>query len=229
MSRPILVVLTILSVTLSPQLTGATLLHRPQALAARVAEVRDANDGALKDYTWHNRTEIKKEGGRRVAIPTRIAFDDDGEIEATTVEVYPPKRKRGVGLRSRVWRNTMGLAGEMSAEITDLVDDYTSPSLKAMQEFFDRAAIDNAWGGTWIRGRNFLQRGDYVSIFIDPETYRFTHLSFVTTVGDVEVKGEVDFSRLDTGVWYPARMVIKAPNEGVEAVIENFDHQKNTN
>jgi hypothetical protein len=69
----------------------------PQDISDRVIQAHQTNQLALINYTWHQRTEIIKDGATASTKPEVVRYDSNGNEQRTMVDQMKPGQKKENG------------------------------------------------------------------------------------------------------------------------------------
>jgi hypothetical protein len=167
----------------------------------------------LRQYSWSMRTEVRLQGQQQSVTMERMRYDLDGRLQATPT----------------------GGSGNLSAEMLQLVDalaqlgfSYAQPDPNRVQKFLQRASV---WEGRRgevgtirVEGEGFLQTGDQVDLRGQNE--RPERLMVEASYQKTPVTIRADYRGLPSqGPNYVARLMVRLPSDGVDLIVENFDHQ----
>jgi hypothetical protein len=173
--------------------------------------------------------EIQKEGEVKKVSLKLVRFDMDGKLEATDIGgTEPPKKKRGI--RGKVQKSKLKAAKETAEEVAQIIQAYTVASPGTLVDFFQKATFDHGKGKMSdtikVKGRNFVNQGDSVIMWVDSTSHLVRKLEFRTLLEEDRLDGIVDYKTLEDGLSYAARVVIKIPARELRAVLEHFDYDR---
>lgn len=198
----------------------------PVEMAGKYAESAQQNAMALRQYSWKMRTEVTVKGEAKPARLNQMRFDLDGKLQKTPITAAAPQKKTR-GLRGRIKKKKIAAIKEWAAEVNELVMRYAAPSPGTMFDFYAKATFTpSADGSVEISGNDFLEPGDRVTFWIDPQTSAAKAYSFSTSLDGDAVKGQVEYGAVPGGPQYAARTTISVPSKDVRAKVETFDYIK---
>lgn len=204
------------------------------------AQAQKDNAAALRQYTWKTRTEIKMRGESKSVKLEQVRYDLDGKLEKTAIDGAPaPAAKeeaggrggrRGGKLKEKVIEKKKDEFAELLKNLGQLVGSYAHMPPDKMQAFAAGATLTPNQGDKkdqlLIQGKNVLQAGDTMSVWVDPKSYMFRAVEIQTSYEEKPVHFKGDFQPLTAGPTYSARSVLEYPDKEVELTVENYDYQK---
>jgi hypothetical protein len=199
---------------------GAQQIPESAQLAIEISEARNANDALLHKYRWKRRVEVDEEGkGKRVNLKL-FRFELDGTLQSTLLseEVEGKIKKKEIEKQKE--------KGEL---LVDLIDRYTHASAGELVDFFSDAGFEYGSGKLsdtiQVKGISFAIKGDTVAMWVDRETKQVRKLTVTTALEEERVDAIIDYKTLNSGLSYPARILVKLPAEKIRAVVETFDYE----
>jgi hypothetical protein len=204
------------------------------------AQAQKDNAAALRQYTWKTRTEIKMKGESKSVKLEQVRYDLDGKLEKTAIDGAPaPAAKeeaggrggrRGGKLKEKVIEKKKDEFAELLKNLGQLVGSYAHMPPDKMQAFAAGATLTPNQGDKkdqlLIQGKNVLQAGDTMSVWVDPKSYMFRAVEIQTSYEEKPVHFKGDFQPLTAGPTYSARSVLEYSDKEVELTVENYDYQK---
>jgi hypothetical protein len=203
------------------------------------AQAQKDNAAALRQYTWKTRTEIKMKGESKSVKLEQVRYDLDGKLEKTPIDGSPAppaqeeaakRGRRGGKLKEKVIEKKKDEFAELLKNLGQLVASYAHMPPDKMQAFAANATLTPNQGDQkdqlLIQGKNVLQAGDTMSVWVDPKSYLFRGVEIQTSFEEKPVHFKGDFQPLTSGPTYPARLVLEYPDKEVELIVENYDYQK---
>jgi hypothetical protein len=204
------------------------------------AQAQKDNAAALRQYTWKTRTEIKMRGESKSVKLEQVRYDLDGKLEKTAIDGAPaPAAKeeaggrggrRGGKLKEKVIEKKKDEFAELLKNLGQLVGSYAHMPPDKMQAFAAGATLTPNQGDKkdqlLIQGKNVLQAGDTMSVWVDPKSYMFRAVEIQTSYEEKPVHFKGDFQPLTAGPTYSARSVLEYSDKEVELTVENYDYQK---
>jgi hypothetical protein len=198
------------------------------------ATVQRANQAALRQYSWKNRTELIVDGETRQVRLEQVRYDIDGRLQKTVIgggqaAMESEAGRRGGGpLKTRIVTRKKAEFREMLAELAALADSYAHPPADRMQAFATRAVMTEGQGietgSARIHGRDLMAAGDEMTIWIEPATFALRRIEIAASHEGHPVRITTDYRNIESGPTYPARSIVRDPEEHVEIVIETFDY-----
>jgi hypothetical protein len=209
------------------------------------AKAQKDNAAALRSYTWKTRTEIKMKGESKSVKLEQVRYDLDGKLEKTPIDGAPvpapapaPAAKedagrhgrRGGKVKEKVIEKKKDEFAELLQNLGKLVASYAHMPPDKMQAFAAGAALTPNQGdkkdALLVQGKNVLQSGDTMSVWVDPKSYLFRAVEIQTSYEEKPVHFKGAFQPLVAGPTYPARSLLEYPDKEVELIVENYDYQK---
>ena len=203
------------------------------------AQAQKDNAAALRQYAWKTRTEIKMKGESKSVKLEQVRYDLDGKLEKTPIDgaPAPPAQKdagrggrRGGKLKEKVIEKKKDEFAELLQNLGQLVGSYAHMPPDKMRAFAASATLTPNQGDKkdqlLIQGKNVLQAGDTMSVWVDPKSYMFRAVEIQTSYEEKPVHFKGDFQPLTAGPTYSARSVLEYPDKEVELIVENYDYQK---
>ena len=77
-----------------------------------------------------------------------------------------------------------------------------------------------------VRLRNYLKKGDSVTLLLDPATHKLSRLELSTSLDKDSVSMTTDLTTAPNGPSYPSLTTIKAPAKNLEIRISSYELQK---
>jgi len=198
----------------------------PAAMAKQYAESAKLNAEMMTQYSWKMRVELTLDKETKPAQIYQLRYDADGKLQKTQVTATEEvKKKRGI--RGKIQKGKIEDFKEWTEQVVELLKDYMAPSPGTMMDFYSKAAMSSAEGGTvQMSATGFLTKEDKATFWIDKETGTPVRYQFVTTLDGDSIEGNVEFQRVTDGPQYPARVTVSVPAREVTAKIEQFDFVK---
>lgn len=208
----------------------------PAQMALQYSQAARQNAALLAPYNWKMRTEVTlsvKGETQQVVKLYEVRIDLDGKpqkTELTASQALPEPSKRGRGIRARVkntkQRSKVAEFKRWAGELSELAQSYTHPSAGTMLDFYAKATYTPVLDGlVEVKGRDFLQPGDSVTLVIDGATRAPHSFAFKTKLGSDAVEGKVEYGQAPAGPRYAARTTIKVPAKNVTAKVETYDYR----
>lgn len=204
--------MAVLVFSLVQSTSGLRAQMQPEEVSKRLTN----NYSALREYSWNIRTEVRLMDQQISVTLEKIRYDLKGRFQVTP----------------------LGGSGQLSPEMQPLISDlaklgmdYAQPDPKTFERFFTKAEV---WEGTRdsvgtirIEGENFLRAGDYLDLRLrNNRAERLEVETMLNSVTPIIING-VYRSLPDDGPTFIARLEVSVPKEGIEVIIESFDHTFN--
>ena len=224
----------------STALALATLGTAVGAQQREFVEAQQANQAALRQYAWQSRTELRVEGEVKQVRLEHVRFDIDGRLQKTVVGGGPiaaePSRSGPPGpagaLKQRVVAKKKEEFQDLLSELASLAESYAHLPPERMKVFGARAVITPGQGvetgSMRIQGRDVRMPGDQMTVWIDPGGSVMRRVEIAASHDGRPVSIAADYRRLEDGLTYQARSVLRYPARGVEVVVESFDYTRTT-
>jgi hypothetical protein len=198
-------------------------------MALDYSKVLEANTKALQAFSWNERSEVTMEGEEVVVILRLIRFSEGGEFQATLLSQQPEK-PGGKGPKNKKAQKIYDGAVGAAQSIPQLLMSYTMLSSGQLVDFFGNGKMSpgegDMAGTTKIAGANVLQKGDSVTLYLDPTTLTPKGMDVKTVANDQAIEAYLDFALLEDGTSYLSKADSTIPEKGMEIKFETFDHKK---
>ena len=205
--------LLVLSILLAPDVTRAQTSFDAAQFAVELTRVRKENLQILRMYEWRMRTEVVLPDQSKAVQLEKVSFTEDGE-----------RTKKLIG-SSSLGKNPR--LKTLVPKIRRLAARYTEPSTGALVDFFARAKFTPGKGAmartVKVLGKSFLQTGDAVVVWFDPEAMVPRKYQFHCQLDGSRVDGEVNFKAHPEGFFYMEQIVVRIPDEDILTTIHNSD------
>lgn len=187
-----------------------------------------ANAEALRQYGWKSRTEVSKGGETKSSQLHLVRHGADGTLQQTLIGGSAPQKIPTRGLRGLIARKKKESFVEMLEGLGALAKSYGALPPEKGQRFIARAEITAGMnvhpGLIRLDGRDVLQPGDSMTLWVDALTRRHRKVEVETTFEGRPVRLVSEFRDLAEGPTYMARSVIEYPSRELVVTTENFDH-----
>ena len=200
-----------------------------------------ANAQALRQYSWKSRTELKLKGESKSVKLEQVRYDVNGKLQKTPLEGPPataapaPAGRGGRGggrVKEKVIENKKEEFGEMMQGLGQLVASYGQMPPEKTQAFAASATKGRGEGemqGTaQIQGRDVLQPGDSMTIWIDPATQMMRRVEIKTVYDKKPATLIADYRAVPNGPTYMAHAVLTYPEKNVELTVDNSGYERST-
>jgi len=223
--------------TLKTQTPGRALsLAIPLALFAAIAinaqidnrttRTHPDNAAALRQYEWKSRTEIRKDGETKRVEVASMRYDENGQLQKTIIGSTPEPDLPKFGLRRRIAKNRLEDFREKIASLVALAQSYADLPADRKQRFMTTAAMTPEKNLLRLEGRDVLQSGDAMTIFLDAVSRKQRRIEIQTTFDQKPVRIVSEFADLTGGPTYMARSEVTCDGKSIGIITENFDHTR---
>ncbi len=204
--------IAVLVFSLVQSTSGLRAQMQPEEVSKRLTK----NYSALRQYSWNIRTEVQLMDQQISVTLEKIRYNLEGRFQVTP----------------------LGGSGQLSPEMQPLISDlaklgmdYAQPDPKAFERFFKKAEVwegkRGSVGTIRIEGENFLRAGDYLDLRgRNNRVERLEVETMLNSVTPISING-VYRSLPDDGPTFVARLEVSVPEEGIEVIVESFDHTFN--
>ncbi len=202
----------------------------PSQMDRSFARLQQQNAGALAQYAWKSRTEIRKGGETRSVQLALMRYDIDGTLQKTPISSTPEQKLPTHGIRGRIAQKKKENFLETLDSLGRLAKSYSELSADEMQRFMAAARVTPEVVSQQklisISGSNLLQPGDSMTVWVDLVTKKQRRVEIQTTLDKKPVRIVSDFQDLPQGPTHMARSVIDYPSEELTLLTENFDYER---
>jgi hypothetical protein len=210
--------------SLSALTTPAQTNQNPQAAAK-------ANVLALRQYEWKLRTEVQRKGETKNVQVASVKFDSNGQKQTTVISKTPEPELPKFGLRKAIAEKKFKEFKETVQQLGDLALSYGELSPEQMQRFMAGATLtpEITAEGKCLRakGRNVLQTGDSMTVWLDAASRKQRRLEIQTVYDDKPVQIVSEFQDLpQDGPTFMAVSRVNYDDGAVVIISSNFDHQR---
>jgi len=213
--------------------TSAAVLGAQSARSGDFARAQQANNAALRTYTWKSRTELKVKGETKKVTLEHVRFDIDGQLQKTRIGGTAddlPRGRRGGPIKQRIVAKKIEDFKEEMSALAALAASYGHLSHERLDAFAKGSTIgrdESLYPGTIrIDGRDVLMADDSMTVWIEPATYMTRHVEIRTRFEDDPVRLVADYRTVVNGPTYQARAVLRYPEDQIEVVVENFEFMR---
>jgi hypothetical protein len=198
------------------------------------ARAQQANETALRAYTWKIRTELKVKGETRNVALEQIRYDLDGHLQKTRIggaaaEEGAARGRLGGPLRQAIVAHRKEAFKELMEDLASLAGSYANLSQRSLQMFASQATFSKGVGpdqGTIrVHGRNVLATGDAMTVWVDPTSHMMRRVDITTALDTNPVHLAADYRSLENGLTYQARALLRYPTKEIELTVEAFDYE----
>ena len=193
------------------------------------AQAQQENAKRLRQYSWKSRVEVRKGGESKSTQMYLVRHDADGNVQQTLVSNTSqqiPTR----GLRGFIAKKKKEDFVELLDGLKAVAKSYGALPPEKMQRFMAGATVTPEKQGRWslvrLQGRDVLQPGDSMTVWLDAATRRQRRVEVQTTFKGKPVRIVSEFKDLDEGPTYLARAAVDYPSSELAVITENFDHER---
>lgn len=191
------------------------------------AQAQQENAKKLRQYSWKSRTEVRKDGETKSTQLYLVRYDVGGAVQRTlisnTSQEIPTR-----GLRGFIAKKKKEEFVELLDELKAVAKSYGELPSEKMQRFMASATVTPEKSGRWnlvrLQGRDVLQPGDTMTVWLDAATRRQRRVEVQTTLKGKPVRIVSEFQTLEEGPTYMARSAVEYPSHELAVITENFDH-----
>ena len=202
----------------------------PAQQERQLAQAMQQNARELRQYSWKSRTEVRKDTELKSFQLYLMHYSADGMLQQSLIDEMTPKIPTH-GLRGLIAKKKKEDFLKTLEGLKAVAKSYGDLSPEKMKEFITNANINiepnPQPGRIRILGRNVLQPGDSVTIWVDAVARRQRRMEIHTTFDKEIVRIVTDFQDIPGGPTYMSRSVIDYQSEGISLVKENFDYHRN--
>jgi hypothetical protein len=197
----------------------------------KMAQVKDgiqANQAALKSFTYQQHTQIFLKGDLKKTENFSVVTGPDGKPQKTSLDPPPPPPEGG-RLKRRVVENKVDDMKAYMDQAQQLIAQYVPPNPQKMQAAFSSGAAALSPAGPGIvklTFTNYVVSGDSMTIEYNTQTKQLAALSVNSYLGEAKdaVTLNVVFAMLPNGLSHVAMtdLVAKAKNIEVKSTNDNY-------
>jgi hypothetical protein len=202
----------------------------PGQTEQRFAQAQQENAQRLRQYSWKSRREIRKDGETKSVQLYLVRYDVDGAQQQTPAGGTPPPQLPTRGLRGLIAKKKKENFVELLEGLGALAKAYGALPPGKMQQFMANATVAPDMNARQsllrVEGRDVLQPGDAMSIWVDAVTRRQRRVEIQTTFDRKPVRIVSEFQDLPDGPTYLARSVVDYPDQELTITTDNFDYTR---
>lgn len=208
-----------------------TTLVVPAQVDQRFALARQQNAQALRAYEWKSRTEVQKDGETKRVQVALLRYDANGNLQETQLSSTPEPNIPNFGLRRAIAKKKVADFRETVRELGALARSYSELQPEQMQRFMVNASmtpeITTQQKLVRVEGRNVLQPGDSMMIWVDATSRKQRRVEIQTSMEGKPVRIVSEFQDLPQGgPTYMARSQVNFEGTSVVIITENFEYQR---
>jgi hypothetical protein len=155
-----------------------------------VQKQQQANEQALRQYTWKSRTEVRVGGDVKSILLELVRYDASGNLQKTPIGGQAPKKQSRLVDKTPIGALVKHVKDkktqEFNGDLRQLIDAYAHIPPAGMQKFFQHAAFQpgqNEMQGTVrIFGSDVVKEHDTLSLWIDPKTREKRKVEILTSL-----------------------------------------------
>ena len=221
--------LSLLLLAFSYEFIPAARLSAQQEKVAALKKSLAENQKRLHQYKWIETTVINMKGEEKSRVQKMCFYGPDGKVQKQQLSA-PPAQQSHRGVKGKI-------AAEKKEEITEymqqaaaLVHQYVPPDAQRIQAVAAAGGVSVSPAGPGaakLEFRDYLKAGDNLSINLDTASNSIQAMdvkSYLQSQQD-PISLNVTFSRLNTGVSYPANIVLDAPAKHIQVVVQNSNYE----
>jgi hypothetical protein len=197
---------------------------------AQVQQAQQENAKQLRQYSWKSRTEIRKDGESKSTQLYLVRYGTDGTLQQTLIGGTPPPSIPTHGLRGLIAKKKKEEFMKTLDGLGSLAKSYGNLAPEKMQHFMSNAAITPETNGQKtllrIQGRDVLQNGDSMTVYLDAATRKQRRIEIQTTFDNKPVRIVSEFQDLPGGPTYMAHSVVDYPSKELAISTDNFEHTR---
>lgn len=198
----------------------------PQARVAALKAALAENAAAQRGYTWLETTELALNGEVKSTQSSSCQYVPGSNKPACTpVAPAPDDKKRRGPVRNKVVEKKTGELKTYMDSAKTLMSEYVPPKADLIQAAQGRGDVavapDPAAQTVKLTVSNYLEKGDALSLVLNPATNALVHANINSWLNDpsATVTLAVQFQTLPNGVTFPSRKVLTATAKGVVVTI----------
>jgi hypothetical protein len=197
---------------------------------AQLQQAQQENAKQLRQYSWKSRTEIRKDGESKSTQLYLVRYGVDGTLQQTLIGGTPPPSIPTHGLRGLIAKRRKEEFMKTLDGLGALAKSYGNLAPEKMQHFMANASIAPETNAQKmllrIQGRDVLQPGDSMTLYLDAATRRQRRVEIQTTYDDKPVRIVSEFQDLPCGPTFMAHSVVDYPSKELAISTDNFEHTR---
>lgn len=201
----------------------------PAQQEMQIAQAMQQNARELRQYSWKSRTEIRKDTELKKYQLHHMQYAPDGTLQQSLLDESSAKIPSH-GIRGLIAKKKKEDFMQTLNGLGAVAKSYSELSPADMKRFIGSATINiennSQPARIRIHGRDVLQPGDSMTIWVDMGARRQRRMEINTTFENEIVRIVCDFQDLPEGPTYMSRSVIDYPNDGISVTKENFNYQR---
>jgi hypothetical protein len=149
-------------------------------------------------------------------------------LQKTIIGSTPEPDLPKFGLRHRIAKHKLEDFREKIASLVGLAKSYADLQPDRKQRFMTTTAITPQEKLLRLEGRDVLQSGDSMTIFLEAVSRKQRRIEIQTTFDQKAVRIIFKFADLPGGPTYLARSEVSYDGNSIGIITENFDHMRVT-
>ena len=195
------------------------------------AQAQQHNALTLRKYEWKSRTEIQKDGETKKVQLALMRYDNVGNLQRTLISSTPEPDIPKFGIRRAVAKKKIGEFKDTLAELEALAKSYSALPPDRLQRFMATSTITPELTAQHklvrIAGRDVLQSGDSMTVFIDATSRKQRRVEIQTWLEQKPVRIVSEFQDLaQGGPTYVVRSSVSYDGNSIGIIAENFDYAR---
>jgi hypothetical protein len=196
----------------------------------QIARSQQENAAALRNYEWKSRMEVQKDGETKKVRLALMRYDAGGNLQKTPISSTPEPDLPKFGLRKVVAQKKVQEFKDKLEALGALARSYSDLPPGRMQQFMTRASIRPELTAKEnlirIEGRDVLQPGDSMTVFLDAVSRKQRRVEIQTSLDQRPVRIVSEFQDLTQGPTYMARSQVSYDGTAIVIVTDNFDYAR---
>lgn len=193
------------------------------------AQAQQENAKALRQYNWKSRTEVRKSGETKSTKLYLMRYAVDGTLQQTLINESSQKIPTR-GLRGFIAKRKKEDFVELLDGLGALAKSYGNLPPDKVRRFMAGATTTPETNSRSrllrIQGRDVLQPGDSMTIWVDAVTRRQRRVEVQTTFDGKPLSIVSEFQDLPNGPTVMARSVVDYPSKELSVITDNFDYAR---
>lgn len=195
----------------------------------KLAQMQQENAAKLREYNWKSRTEIRKGGETKIVHLNQMRFAIDGTLQQTQLSERSPELPTS-GLRGMIAKKKREEFAKILDGLGALAKSYGNLPPEKMQRLMANATLapekNVQQNLIRIQGRDVLQPGDSMTIWVDVATRKQRKIEIQTMFETKPVRIVSEFRDLPNGPTYLARSVIEYTAQELVITTDNFEYER---
>lgn len=228
--RPVLptAVLAIFVVTSGPLCAQAQFTEQELlSMAEEITLARAQNQQALREFSWNQRTELKKEGEVTSTRLELVRYGVNGQEQRTVLNESKPKEKKRIA--GRIQAKKIAEMKEWGEAVKAMIMRYTLNDTESLANFLSKASygLGQEAAVLSLNARNIVQQGDRMEVIVDRYNHQILSAEVYTSYEMDPLFLEIFHGRLPDGLSYIRNMELIAASKDLELLVENFNYIRN--